>query len=40
MWSKSTDFEKKVIDDSAIERRIKCEYIDIPEVYHYGHDNF
>jgi hypothetical protein len=40
LWNKSSDFEKKVIDDKAIERRIRCDYIDIPDVYHYTDKNF
>jgi hypothetical protein len=40
MWYKQEDFVEKLIDPTRIESRIKCEFIDIPEVYHYKDDNF
>jgi hypothetical protein len=40
LWFINTDFEEKVIDETQVEKRILCEYIDIPDVYHYTHENF
>lgn len=40
LWYNGQDYKKQYVDDAAIERRIICQYIDIPEVYHYQDPSF
>ena len=40
LWFKKEDFDGKLLRSKPIESRIKCEFIDMPGVYHYLDDEF
>jgi hypothetical protein len=40
LWFKEEDFYKTIMDKNVIESRIKCEFIDMPGVYHYLDKDF
>jgi len=40
LWYNKSDYAGNYVSETALERRIKCEYIDIPDVYHYENDHF
>jgi len=40
MWYKKEDIVFLLHDKTQQERRIKCEYIDMPCIYHYSDDDF
>jgi len=35
LWYNKSYFKERLIDEAEVEKRIKCEYIDLPDVYHY-----
>lgn len=40
LWFKDQEFAKTVMDKNALETRIKCEFMDMPGVYHYLDEDF
>ncbi|CDW71088.1 wd-40 repeat protein [Stylonychia lemnae] len=40
LWFKEEDFFKQIMDRENMETRIKCEFIDLPGVYHYLDPDF
>lgn len=40
LWFKEEDFYKTIMDKDQMETRIKCEFIDLPGIYHYLDPDF
>jgi hypothetical protein len=40
LWFKEDDFRNKLMRSRPIESRIRCEFLDLPGVYHYLDDEF
>ena len=40
LWFKEEDFYKTIMDSNSLETRIKCEFMDMPGVYHYLDKDF
>ena len=40
LWYNKDDFTKDYIDKTQVEKKIKGEYIDMPEIYHYNDGSF
>jgi hypothetical protein len=40
LWHNANDFHTEIIDKARLETRIKCEFLDMPGVYHFLDKDF
>jgi hypothetical protein len=40
IWFNRKNFDGKLFKPKPVETRIKCEFVDLPEVYHFQDENF
>jgi hypothetical protein len=40
LWFDQTEFDGKLFSPKPVEQRIKCEFVDLPDVYHFKDDAF
>ena len=40
LWFKDDEFRSEIMGNNVVEESVKCEFLDIPGVYHYLDDEF